>query len=116
MNTSSTIAITALALAFGSLPGMARTAAHAKLIGMKKAQATALEKEPGTIKSKELENEGGKKIYSFDIKAKDGLHEVNVDALTGEVVEDKLETPADEAREKQQDKSKAKAQHRSPKK
>ena len=43
-------------------------------------------------------------IYSFDIKTKSGIHEVNVDAISGDIVEDKVESAASEAKEKQQDK------------
>jgi hypothetical protein len=76
-------------------------------ISMRQAQKTALAKEPGTIKSKELEKENGKFIYSFDILTKAGIHEVQVDAINGEVVSDTVESKAAEAKEKQQD-----AQHR----
>ncbi len=72
-------------------------------ISMQQAQKTALAKEPGTIKSKELEREHGKLMYSFDIKTKQGIREVNVDAMTGQVIEDSVESPADEAKEKQQE-------------
>ena len=77
-------------------------------LNMEQAQKIALEKEPGKIESKELEKEQGKLIYSFDIRTATGLHEVIVDAMTGNVIADKVETPADEAKEKQQDIKKAK--------
>ena len=77
-------------------------------LSMEQAQKIALEKEAGKIESKELEKEHGKLIYSFDIRTADGLHEVNIDAMTGSVISDKVETPADEAKEKQQDAKKAK--------
>ena len=77
-------------------------------LSMEQAQKIALEKEPGAIESKELEKEHGKLVYSFDIRTTNGLHEVNVDAMTGSVIDDKVETPADEAKEKQQDAKKAK--------
>jgi uncharacterized membrane protein YkoI len=73
-------------------------------ITMEQAQKTALAKEPGKIREKELEREDGRLIYSFDIKMKDGIHEVNVDALTGDIVEDKVENAAAEAKEKAADK------------
>ncbi|MDP9162180.1 MAG: PepSY domain-containing protein [Acidobacteriota bacterium] len=71
---------------------------------MAEAQKIALTKEPGKLKSKELEKEKGKLIYSFDIKTKSGVHEVNVDSVSGEIVEDKVESAAAEEKEKQQDK------------
>jgi len=73
-------------------------------ITIEEAQKTALAKEPGKIKSKELEREKGRLIYSFDIKTADGIHEVNIDAMTGEVVEDSVESAAAEAKEKAADK------------
>jgi hypothetical protein len=83
-------------------------------LSMDQAQKIALEKEPGRIKSRELEKEHGKLIYSFDIRTANGLHEVNVDAMSGAVIEDKVETPADEAKEKQQDAKKAKKKSQAP--
>ena len=53
------------------------------------AATTARKLVPGaTIAAVELENEGGKLIYSFDMKTagKDGIDEVNVDAMTGKQV------------------------------
>ena len=70
---------------------------------MEQAKATALQKENGTIKSSELEKEHGRWIYSFDISSAEGVHEVNVDANTGKVVEDSKETAVDEAKEAAQD-------------
>ncbi len=72
-------------------------------VSMQQAKKIALQKEPGTIKSSELEKEKGQLIYSFDIKTASGVHEVNVDANSGAILEDKVETAADEAKEKQQD-------------
>jgi uncharacterized membrane protein YkoI len=68
---------------------------------MAQAEQVALAKEAGSIKQKELEQEKGRLIYSFDIQTKDGIREVNVDALTGNVVEDSPESAANEAKEKQ---------------
>jgi len=76
-------------------------AAEQPKISMKKAKAIALKKVPnGKIESAELENEGGKLIYSFDIKAATGITEVNVDAMNGKVVAVQNESPAKEAAEK----------------
>jgi Peptidase propeptide and YPEB domain len=83
-------------------------------LSMDQAQKIALEKEPGKIESRELEKEHGKLIYSFDIRAADGIHEVTVDPTNGSIVEDKIETAADEAREKQQDSKKAKKKPQPP--
>ena len=53
------------------------------------ARATALTKVPdGKIKEAELEREKGKLIWSFDIAKPnaEGISEINVDAITGEIV------------------------------
>jgi uncharacterized membrane protein YkoI len=72
-------------------------------IAMATARATALKEVPnGKIRRSKLEREGGKLIYSFDIKVpgKTGVEEVNVDAITGAVVAHEHETPKMEAKEK----------------
>jgi uncharacterized membrane protein YkoI len=59
------------------------------------AIATAEKEVPdGRIESAEIEREGGKLIYSFDLKAphKSGVEEVNVDANTGTVVKKEHES------------------------
>src|SRR5215831_8836262 len=66
------------------------------------AEKIALAKAPGgTIKEGEIENEKGKLIWSFDISmpgTKD-IKEVNVDAITGDVLSVETETPDKEAKE-----------------
>jgi uncharacterized membrane protein YkoI len=60
------------------------------------AEEVALAKVPGgTIKEAELEKEKGKLIWSFDITkaGEPGTTEVNVDAVTGEVVGTEHEGP-----------------------
>ena len=76
-------------------------------VSMADARKTALASSNGKIKSEELEKEKGKQIYSFDIEMPDGLHEVNVDAATGKLIDDKIENAADEAKEAAQDKKEA---------
>jgi uncharacterized membrane protein YkoI len=70
------------------------------------AEKTALDKVPGgTIKEAEIEKEKGKLIWSFDIATpgtKD-ITEVNVDAMTGAVVNVSKESAADEKKEKKED-------------
>ena len=83
-------------------------------ITMEQAQKTALAKEAGKIQSKEIEREKGRLIYSFDIKMADGIHEVNIDAMTGEVVEDTVESAAAEAKEKAADKEQKKSEKAGP--
>ncbi len=77
------------------------------IVGMENARKTALASSNGKIKSEELEKEHGKQIYSFDIAMPNGLHEVNVDAVTGKLIDDKVESAADEAKEAAQDKKEA---------
>jgi uncharacterized membrane protein YkoI len=80
----------------------AKLEAHAK-VSRTEAEKTALARVPnGSIKDGEIEKEKGKLIWSFDIAtpgSKD-ITEVNVDAMTGEVVAVEKETPKDEAKEK----------------
>jgi uncharacterized membrane protein YkoI len=69
-------------------------------ITMAAARKIALGREAGIIKSGEREKENGKLIYSFDIPMPNGIHEVNVDAYSGQTLEDSIESPADEEKEK----------------
>lgn len=67
------------------------------------AEKTALAKVPGgKISAGELEEENGKLLWSFDISTpgtKD-ITEVQVDAMTGDVLSVAKESAADEAKEK----------------
>ena len=87
--------------------------AQDKKIGMKRATAIAMEKAPGLkLKAKELENEKGKWIYSFEFKNKDGsIREVNVDAYSGEVVGVEHETKKQDAKEAREEKNEKKVKH-----
>jgi hypothetical protein len=85
-------------------PGLLKRAKVTADAAMKAAQA----KVPGaTIASAEIETEKGKLIYSFDMKTagKDGIDEVNVDAMTGAVVSVEHESPKSEAKEAAADKA-----------
>lgn len=64
-------------------------------VSLKQAQSTALAKERGTIVDQELEREAGGLRYSFDIKVGTVVHEVGVDASTGKVLEDSIDTGND---------------------
>ena len=88
----------------------ARLLAKAK-VSRETAGETALAKVPGgTIKEAELEKEKGKLIWSFDITTPDSknIMEVNVNAITGDVVGVETETPEDQAKEAAEDAGKAK--------
>jgi len=89
----------------------ARLASKAK-ITKAEAQKIALAKEAnGTVKDAELEEEGGKLIWSFDIALPNtkNITEVNVDAITGKIVSVQIETPKDKAKEAMEDAAKEKA-------
>src|SRR5712672_1357742 len=67
------------------------------------AEKTALAKVPGgTVKEGELEKEKGKLIWSFDITTpgSSDIKEVQVDAISGQVISVETETAAAEAKEK----------------
>lgn len=81
------------------LPGSAVAKSQKPKLTMEQARTTALAKHRGTIKSGELEKEHGKLVYSFDIQTSEGIREVQVDAMTGEIVEDKVESAAEQAQE-----------------
>ena len=79
---------------------------------MADARAMALQTVPGaTIQDGEIEREGGKLIYSFDMKVpgKSGIDEVNIDAMTSKLVSHQHETPKAERAEAKADAKAAKA-------
>ncbi len=79
---------------------------------MTDARAMALRTVPtATIQAGEIEREGGKLIYSFDMKVpgKSGIDEVNIDAMTSKLVSHQHETPKDERAEAKADVKAAKA-------
>ena len=97
-----------ITLLFGGLAGCAtKEQKQAKLqaearISRTDAEKTALAKAPGgTIKEGALEKEKGKLIWSFDIATPgtSDITEVQVDAVTGEVVSVEKETAAQEKEE-----------------
>jgi Peptidase propeptide and YPEB domain len=119
MRTSTLLGVLVVLLSLAAWAGEESESSQAALskeakITMEQAQKTALTKEAGKIQSKEIEREKGKLIYSFDIKMADGVHEVNVDAMTGEVVEDTVESAAAEAKEKAADKKQKTSEKAAP--
>ncbi len=58
-----------------------------------------------SIQAGEIEREGGKLIYSFDMKlaGKSGIDEVNIDAMSGKVLSNLHETPKAERAEARAD-------------
>jgi len=79
-------------------------------ISQEAATATALAAVPnGKIKSSEIENEDNKLVWSFDIstpKSKN-ITEIMVDAKTGKIVSNEVETPKDQKAEAAADKVEA---------
>jgi uncharacterized membrane protein YkoI len=73
------------------------------------AEKTAMAKVPnGTIKDSELEKEHGKLQWSFDMATPDtkDITEVNVDAMTGDVISVDKESAESEAKEATEEKDK----------
>ncbi len=108
-NMNAKIIISALLSAFlavGCVSSKARLESQAK-ISRPEAEKIALAKVPnGTIKEGELEKEKGKLIWSFDIAtpgSKD-ITEVQVNAVTGEIVSVEKESPAAQEKEKKEKK------------
>jgi uncharacterized membrane protein YkoI len=95
-------ALVAVVLAGCVTENQAKLMAEAK-ISKETAQQTALAKVPnGTIKAGELEKENGKLQWSFDLTTpgtKD-ITEVNIDAMTGDVISVDKESARSEAKEK----------------
>ena len=82
----------------------AKLMAEAK-ISKEAARQTALAKVPnGTIKDGELEKENGKLQWSFDVATPDSkdITEVNVDAITGDVISVAKEAAGNAAKSKQE--------------
>jgi uncharacterized membrane protein YkoI len=81
---------------------------------MAEARALATKTVPNAkIQAGEIEREGGKLIYSFDMKTagKSGIDEVNIDAMTGTVIANQHESPKAEQAEAKADAKAAKAKH-----
>ena len=113
----------ALALAVGGLLVVGGTAAwkaqhdrnalqERARVSAEDARATALAAVPGgKVVESELEDEDGRLIYSFDIEAADGTHDVEIDAITGQVLQSALENEDEDHDD--EDRDDGKAEHRS---
>lgn len=96
-----TVVLLAALFGFGAVVADAKP----KTIGMKRATQIATSRVHGTIKSKELEKEHGKWIYSFDISTGKGkITEVNIDAYSGKVLRIEHEDARKEAAEEKNEK------------
>lgn len=93
------------------ISGSAALKAKAKVSGDSAVRIASRQVPTGTIQAGELEMEGGKLVYTFEIKVpgKSGIDEVNVDALTGAIVAHEHESPAVMANEAKAEASKVKA-------
>lgn len=74
---------------------------HAKISKDEATRIASSQVPGGTVKEGELEKEGGRWIWSFDVATPGtaNITEVHVDANTGEVIRKEIETPKDEANE-----------------
>jgi hypothetical protein len=97
--------VAAVALALVPCFAMAKETPPANRVPIEKARAAATRAFHGGIQGEELEFEGGKWIYSFDLKtSKDKrVHEVHVDALSGKVLDIHTESASDEQKEVAED-------------
>jgi uncharacterized membrane protein YkoI len=79
-------------------------------LSLAQARAVALKARPGKIVDQELEKEaGGSGLrYAFDVKSHGATYEVGVDAVTGKVLENAVESAAKEAQEAKTEKAPAK--------
>ena len=94
----------------------ARLATQAKVTETEAAKTAIASVPTGRISSVELEDEGGKLLYSYDIKVpgKTGIDEVHVDAKTGKLLTKEHETPVAERKEAAQDAAAAKHTAKKP--
>jgi uncharacterized membrane protein YkoI len=83
-----------LALCCTANSAVARKAPTPKL-SMASARTIALKRAPGRIKDAEYEYEKGGWRYSFDIVQGKRIHEIGVDAMNGQIVEDIFEAAGD---------------------
>ena len=99
-------ASSAMAESTTALADSAKALSDSAKIDMATARRTALAKVPnGKVLSEELEQEGGRLVFSFDIRpgsSKD-IEEVQIDARDGSVVSMQRESPAQQAEEARQD-------------
>ncbi len=103
-------------IVLGSLLGLAfgfngSAAGKAPKLSLEQATAIASKAVAGTIKSSEFEHELGQDVYSFDIIGADhAIHEVLINANSGMIVSNKIESASAEAKEAAEDKQTSDAQ------
>lgn len=97
------LALSPLLMASAIIPSVQQRTDKPAKISMKQARSAATARVPGKTKSSELEKEHGKRVYPFDIDTPAGICEIQVDAYSGAIVPDQIETVADEAKEAAQE-------------
>lgn len=99
----------AVSLMISSTIVFAKSMPPANRVSIEAARAEAIKAYSGKIAGEELEFEGGKWIYSFDLKGRSDkrVHEVHVDAISGKLLDSHTETAADERKEQKEDAAKA---------
>ena len=88
----------------------AKLVKQAKVSEANAAKTAAARVPNGHIQAVELENEGGRLIYSYEVKVpgRSGIEEINVNAKTGAVVSTEHESPASERGEAKAEKAEKK--------
>lgn len=82
----------------------AKAAGKAVHISREAAQKTALSfVKGGVVQSAELEKEEGKDVWSFDIASGGFVRKIWIDAVSGLILQDKMETAAEEKAETEED-------------
>ena len=79
-------------------------------ITLDQAREIALKRMPGKIESEELERERWVLVYSFDIRTKKGITEVQVNAVNGRIVSVERESRKKEEAEKKKEQQEKKRQ------
>jgi uncharacterized membrane protein YkoI len=86
----SLITVLGLSLTIAPVASAQDRVAHTPKVSLTEARTKALAVVAGSVAAEELEQEGGRWIYSFEIKPKGEtrkiIREVNIDADTGAVV------------------------------
>ena len=105
-STTVMISLAVTLLGLGCATTRTKLEANAK-VSKRDAEKIALARVPnGTVTESAIENEHGRLVWSFDLASPgtNDVTEVQVDAVTGEIVSVENETPAQQAKEKQQEK------------
>jgi uncharacterized membrane protein YkoI len=94
------------AAAIAAEPSGAELTKQAKITKAEAEQIALAKVSRGTVKSAEIEKEKGHLVWSFDI-AQPGtrdITEILVDAKTGKIISNQIETPSEQAKEAATDK------------